>query len=292
MVQQINILKEEMRGVEFSLRTRARYAFLRQAVLSSARAADAVLVQSEVMRDRLLRLEARLDGRIHVIPSGFRSRLDRWQVREEIRSQFDGDGERKLIMYPSYPRPHKNYERLFEAWRQVSEQLPEWRLGLTLASFPAESGSGATSGGGSAKIRNGSMKNSILMLGALNPAEVDFVLRHSAAMVFPSLSESFGLPLAEAMHAGCPIAAADLAYAREVADRAAIYFDPYDVSSIARAMLRIATDNGLRDCLRREGHLREPMYDYNTIAEQYCHLIERLTGTGGLRTGEQSTGNK
>ena len=61
-------------------------------------------------------------------------------------------------------------------------------------------------------------------------------------MVFPSLAESFGLPLVEAMAAGCPVAAADRPYAREVAGPAAVYFDPLDPRALAECVIGVLGD--------------------------------------------------
>ena len=55
-------------------------------------------------------------------------------------------------------------------------------------------------------------------------------------MIFPSLCETLGLPLQEAMSAGLPVLAADLPYAREVCGDYASYFNPRDVDSIEKAI--------------------------------------------------------
>jgi glycosyltransferase involved in cell wall biosynthesis len=55
-------------------------------------------------------------------------------------------------------------------------------------------------------------------------------------MVFPSLSEGFGLPPLEAMACGCPVAVARAASLPEVCGDAAVYFDPTSVEDIARGI--------------------------------------------------------
>jgi glycosyltransferase involved in cell wall biosynthesis len=59
------------------------------------------------------------------------------------------------------------------------------------------------------------------------------------ALIFPSIVETVGLPLVEAMQAGLPILAADRPYAREVCGGAALYFDPNDPTSLARPLSRL-----------------------------------------------------
>ncbi|MBD0379783.1 glycosyltransferase [Paenibacillus sedimenti] len=56
------------------------------------------------------------------------------------------------------------------------------------------------------------------------------------ALIFPSLTETLGLPLLEAQEAGLPILAADLPYAREVCGSNAIYFNPRSKTAIMRSI--------------------------------------------------------
>ncbi len=57
--------------------------------------------------------------------------------------------------------------------------------------------------------------------------------------MFPSLSEGFGLPGLEAMNAGTLALTSDIPVFREVYKDAAIYFNPYDFSSIADTMKEV-----------------------------------------------------
>jgi glycosyltransferase involved in cell wall biosynthesis len=123
--------------------------------------------------------------------------------------------------------------------------------------------------------RRAGVEGSIGWLGILNPAEVAYALRQSTLSVFPSLCESFGLPLVEAMAAGCPVAAADRGYARETLGDCGVFFDPCDSSAIASILLHVLRDAGLRREMRRRGRLRAQRYSYPRIASEIADLIER-----------------
>src|SRR3546814_15007679 len=56
------------------------------------------------------------------------------------------------------------------------------------------------------------------------------------ALLFPSLDESFGLPLVEAMTLGLPILAAERPYARSLCGDAAVYFHPSTAASLNAAI--------------------------------------------------------
>ena len=58
-------------------------------------------------------------------------------------------------------------------------------------------------------------------------------------LVLPSLLESFGFPLVEAMACGTPVLASDIAACRETCGNAATYFDPEDVWQLSNELLNI-----------------------------------------------------
>jgi glycosyltransferase involved in cell wall biosynthesis len=53
-------------------------------------------------------------------------------------------------------------------------------------------------------------------------------LRHAQALLFPSFTEGYGLPLVEALNLGVPVLASDLPVFREIADDIPEYLDPLD----------------------------------------------------------------
>jgi glycosyltransferase involved in cell wall biosynthesis len=75
----------------------------------------------------------------------------------------------------------------------------------------------------------------------------------SDIFIFPSLTESFGFPLAEAMSYGLPIVAADTPVNREICGEAAVYFSPLNPEDLARQVRRVAADAPLRQQLSVRG---------------------------------------
>lgn len=91
----------------------------------------------------------------------------------------------------------------------------------------------------------------------LNPGE-DIANLYSAAdvLVYPSVVESFGHPLLEAMAAGIPIVAADVPINREVCGDAALYFSPFDATDCATRLIQLLADASLRSLLIARGQER------------------------------------
>lgn len=76
-------------------------------------------------------------------------------------------------------------------------------------------------------------------LGPVPDSELRWLYQHAAGVVVPSLYEGFGLPVAEAMAEGVPIACSDIPVFREVAGDGPLYFDPTSVDAIADALYKL-----------------------------------------------------
>jgi glycosyltransferase involved in cell wall biosynthesis len=180
----------------------------------SANGAQRVIVMSEFVRGRAVEKLGLDPARVRVIPLG----LD----HEELRP---GTGEREpFLLYAARRWPHKNHERLFEAFALLRRERPELRLVLT--------------GGGDFS----DMPHGVEARGHVPRSEVVSLMQRASALVFPSLYEGFGLPPLEAMACGCPVASSNAASLPEVVGDAARLFDPHDPAAIADAVRDVLAD--------------------------------------------------
>lgn len=134
------------------------------------------------------------------------------------------------FVYVADGSAHKNHRRLLQAWALLAQQGLRPRLALTLGA------------------RDHSLIDEVDALRRVTGIEVhnQGVMTHehvlalyeaSRALIYPSLGESFGLPLLEARQVGLPILAAELDYVRDVCEPVQS-FDPLSPISIARAVRR------------------------------------------------------
>jgi glycosyltransferase involved in cell wall biosynthesis len=180
----------------------------------SARGAQRVIAISEFVRLRAIEKLGLDPERVRAIPLG----LDHAELTP-------GAGEREpFLLYPARRWPHKNHERLFEAFALLRRERPELRLVLT--------------GGGDFS----DAPEGVEARGHVPRSEVVSLMQNASALVFPSLYEGFGLPPLEAMACGCPVASSNAASLPEVVGDAARLFDPHDPSSIADAVRDVLAD--------------------------------------------------
>jgi glycosyltransferase involved in cell wall biosynthesis len=88
------------------------------------------------------------------------------------------------------------------------------------------------------------------------------------------------LPLAEALHAGCPVTAADREYARGVLGKAGLFFDPLDPNDIAEKVGWLLGNPTEIARLKIEGSRQASQYDYSTIAENIARVLETAAAQG------------
>jgi alpha-1,3-rhamnosyl/mannosyltransferase len=96
------------------------------------------------------------------------------------------------------------------------------------------------------------------------------------ALVYPSFSEGFGLPLVEAMACGCPVVTSDRSAMPEVGGDAALYASPEDPTQIAERILALLRDAGLRTTLLARGLERAASFTWRRTAEETIRVYAEV----------------
>jgi glycosyltransferase involved in cell wall biosynthesis len=96
-------------------------------------------------------------------------------------------------------------------------------------------------------------------------------------VLFPSLAEGFGLPIAEAFALGVPVMTSRGGATEEIAGGAASLVDPYDIQDMARAIAELAQNDALRDRLKSAGLARATHFTLDAYAARlrafYDHIL-------------------
>lgn len=102
------------------------------------------------------------------------------------------------------------------------------------------------------------------------------VLKLSAALVFPSLGEGFGLPVLEAFAASVPVITSNTTSLPEVAGDAAISVDPLDIDQIKVAMNQMLDDDALVTNLKTQGLVRAHAFTWQACALSTLQVYQRI----------------
>lgn len=179
------------------------------------------IVQTEAMESSLIDSYPETRGRIHVIAQP----APTWLLGSQLkRTKFQNGTELGLrLFYPAASYPHKNHRILSEISKSTS-----WPISELILTIPES-------------LNPNPFASWIRCVDKLQPHAVLDVYRTADALLFLSLSESFGFPLVEAMWIGLPIICPDLPYARTLCGEQAIYFDPHDVDSLHTAINELSS---------------------------------------------------
>jgi glycosyltransferase involved in cell wall biosynthesis len=163
-------------------------------------------------------------------------------------------------------RPKKNLPRLIEAYRMLRREGLPHRLLVA----------GADDLGAGAMLRRQAGPEPVELLGFVDDARLDALLRGADALIVPSLYEGFGLVVLDAMARGCPTVLAREGALPETGGDAAAYFDPGDPSDIAAAMRTVVDDRAWRMRLREAGLARASEFSWERTAAETIAVYEEL----------------
>ncbi len=159
-------------------------------------------------------------------------------------------------------QPRKNLARLLEAWATVQARGAAGDAVLAIAGRPKQE-----AGAYAALAEQLGIADRVRWLGYVANADLPVLLTGARCLVFPSLYEGFGLPVVEAMAAGCPVICSDTTSLPETAAGAALLVDPLAPTAIADAITRLLTDETERARLRELGLARAAKLSWTRSAE-------------------------
>lgn len=132
-------------------------------------------------------------------------------------------------------------------------------------------------GWGSNKIYNYILKNSlqdhVQLLGAVPDDELPILYKLATVFVFPSIYEGFGLPVIEAMAAGIPVIASNTSSIPEAGGDAALLLPPTDKEEWSNAIVKILSDNNMREKMKEQGFRQASKFDWNSVAKRIFNAL-------------------
>jgi len=254
---------------------RLETALRRWLVCRSVSSADCVVTPTAAMLEDLARFVHIPDGKARVIPYGVpRDRL----LLEPSRPAQIGPGRPLRVLWVSHYADHKDLATLLRAVRLLRRrgEFPiELRLTLEPPGSAGHPGQHTAMGAAEQGLLLG-LADSARCLGVLSYEQIWQAYREADVFVFPSLCESFGHPLAEAMAAGLPILASGITAHREICGDAAEYFPVGNADVLAQHLSALAASPALRAELARRGAQRVREFLWETHVAGLLALLREF----------------
>ncbi|HEX8389520.1 MAG TPA: glycosyltransferase, partial [Sphingomonas sp.] len=175
----------------------------------------------------------------------------------------------RFLLFCGLVEPRKNLAALARAWDAAGRPLP-----LVVA---------GPDGADGAALRRALAAAGAITLPFQPRPRLARLIRDARALVFPSLAEGFGLPVAEAMTLGTPVITSSGGAPEEVAGGAALLVDPRDEAALADAIRLIAADDALAARLRSAGLARAERFGVDAFGRRLLRFYDGLVAERGGR---------
>lgn len=120
------------------------------------------------------------------------------------------------------------------------------------------------------------LKQDIVMTGYVPNAEMPAIINQCEVFLYPSLRESFGIPILEGMACGVPVITSNTSSMPEIAGDAAAIVDPTKPAEITAAIEKITSDPVYSEQLCKKGIERAKMFSWRVMAEKYLALYSKV----------------
>jgi glycosyltransferase involved in cell wall biosynthesis len=224
------------------------------------RAAGVISISENTKRDAI-QILGLAPEKLHVIYPGVSDRYFAIGEREIASAASFCGLHTPYFLFVGTIEPRKNLDTLLTAWDSLPLEF-RGQYELLIVGMP-----GWKSDATMRRIRAASHSGVVRYLGYTPGSVLAGLIAGATALVYPSLYEGFGIPVAEAMAAGCPAITSNNSSLPEVTAGAALLIDPLSATEIAAAILRMGESESLRAGLRTAGLKQSARFTWDAAAE-------------------------
>lgn len=193
------------------------------------------------------------------------------EINENKKNEFKQKYElNRYILFVGSTQPHKNLLSLIDAFYLIRKRVQD--IDLVVVGYIERKDITKIN----SKLRTLDVRQSVKFLGHLLDNEISIVYSSAELFVFPTLYEGFGLPPLEAMALGCPVVVSNTSSLPEVVGDAGVYVDPYSPQDIADGILKVLTDDSLRQSLIKKGFEQIKKFSWEKSAKETLKVFEEV----------------
>ncbi len=256
-----------------SFRAKVENWLRRALIVQSAKWADVVLTPSQAMLDELRRFTTIADEKAQVNRYGVNAALA--PVAKEGQTVADPKQKEWSFFFSSLYSEHKNLTTLLRALLLLAAD--GWRFKLLTPADPMWEDTPLTpiKKTDSELVNDTRLKDRIEFTGVMKSEQIADLYQQADLFVYPSVIESFGHPLVEAMTAGIPVIAADTPINRELCEDAALYFEPFNERDCAAKIRQALSKEAVRSDLMADGLRRSKQFSWSAHLDRLLPVLQR-----------------
>jgi glycosyltransferase involved in cell wall biosynthesis len=249
---------------------------LRYTVHRTVKAASRVLTPSEFSKRRILDAYGLPDDKVVVLPNGVCASFR--PISREIAQRWAQSSlglTAPFVLTVGDLQPRKNHASLIRAFEKLIRAYPQLPHHLVIVGKETWHGAAIR-----AAARKSSVSDRIHFTGFVSDPDLLKLYGACDLFVYPSFYEGFGLPILEAMACGRAVACSNTSAMPEVADSAALLFDPHSDDDLLLTMRDLLLNPELRARMERLGAQRAPMFSWEKTAAKTLDLYYEVAGKG------------
>jgi len=224
-------------------------------VFNIIKSASAILVINKTQKQQLISLGIN-KNKIHIVKIGIDTeRFYPYETNKEYEGIFIGNLS-----------DHKGIDTLIDAWKELVKHNSVARLIVV--------------GGGNIEkykkmVANKNLQKNIVFTGFIENDKIPDFLNKAKIFIFPSRAEAFGVVIGEAMASGLPCVISDIPVLREIWGEVAILAKPNDAIDFANAILKLLTNEDLRQEYSMKCRKYIENFSWDRIAKKEMEIIKQ-----------------
>jgi glycosyltransferase involved in cell wall biosynthesis len=223
-------------------------------IRSAIKNAEHVIVPSNATKMELQSHYRAKNAKIDVIYEGFDQLISENSAKEPLVSK-------SYILYVGNAYPHKNIDMLLNAFSKLKDEIDVDLVCIGRKDFFYE------------RLEKQEHER-VHFLHNIDDSVLFEYYRHARFLIMPSLMEGFGLPILEAMSLSCPIVASNTKALVEVANDAAVYFDPKSLTDMCEVIKKVLGDDKLRSSMCKKGIEQSKKFSWKKCIDQTIKVYE------------------
>jgi len=168
-----------------------------------------------------------------------------------------------FLLFVSSLWPYKNAEALMRSFARVKDDFPDHQL--VIAGFARDEAYAAEL---TAVAQSEGIEDRTVFTGGLPHEELVKLYQTADIFVYPSMYETFGLTILEAMASGCPVITSNISSMPEIAGDAAVLIDPKNQEELAEVLRKMLGDEAERQTWAKKGLVRAAEFTWRRTAEE------------------------
>lgn len=232
-----------------SLYYQIKYFFFQQVLKSQINNARLLITPTQAVKNQIVKIYgSKFEKKIYPVYEGVNYELMTVKPSQSLKTKFNKD----FFIYVGNFYPHKNVSRLVEAFSRVKKDINLILIGPN--DYFCQ--------GIRELIVKLNQQKRVIIYDKASLADLSFFYQNAKALIHPSMSEGFGLPLIEALYFKLAVIASNIPVFKEILDGQYLSLDPYDVDDISDKINRFLE--------------KKPLFNTNHLINRYS--FEKMAG--------------